>query len=135
MTWNTILSCAKCGAIYNVEVWNLGHKESDQINCECCGEEIRSWKNEAHSYSISSIKREGSLKLLHKDWEQYVGKRLRFSKGDQSIEGKVLGLDTSFRAVTNATTETLDNSWLIETEDGHYSIFPEDDWQVCIIIE
>ena len=131
VTWNTQLSCQKCGAIYEIEVWNLGHKESDQIACQCCGSVIRSWKNEARSYSISSMVREGTFKLHHEDWEKYVGRRLRFSKGDEIIEGKVLGLDKSVVAATGPTA--VDHPWLIETKSDHIDIYPEDGWKIQLI--
>ena len=128
MTWNTQLPCQKCGAIYEIEVWDLGHKESDQLNCQCCGHIMRSWRKEARSYSISHMVREGTIRLRHQDWEQYVGRRLRFTKGDEIIEGKVIGSDTSVVAATSP--ETVANPWLIETESGHVGIFPEDGWKV-----
>ena len=131
MTWNTQLSCQKCGAVYEIEVWDLGHKESDQIDCQCCGNVIRSWKNEARSYSISRIVREGTFKLLHQDWEKYVGKRLRFSKGNEIIEGKVLGLDKSVVAATGPTT--VAHPWLVETKFDHIGLYPEDGWNVRLI--
>ncbi len=131
MAWNIPLPCQNCSAIYDIEAWDLGHKESDQLMCQCCGHVIRSWKNEARSYSISRMVREGTFKVCHQDWEKYVGKSLRFTKGDEIITGKMIGLDLDYTFATSLTT--IANPWLIEMETDYYSIFPEDEWNVRLI--
>ena len=42
-------------------------------------------------------------------------------------------LNISLRAVTNAIAATADKPYLTETDDGHYSISPEDGLKVCLI--
>ena len=37
MTWKTSETCTRCGAQYEIDVWDLGHKDSDSITCQCCG--------------------------------------------------------------------------------------------------
>lgn len=101
MTLNVNLSCQNCGAIYEIEVRDLGYKECDKLVCQCCGHIIRSWKKEARSYSISRMVREGTFQLSHQDWKQYVGKQLRFTTGKEVVAGKMIGLDLSVIAATS----------------------------------
>ena len=67
MTWKTTASCPKCGAYYESDVWDHGHKDSDLLICECCREVVKRWKNEARSYSIARTISRGSLHIKHED--------------------------------------------------------------------
>jgi len=129
MTQISQLACKECGAIYEVNIWDLGFRETDQINCECCGETLKSWRNGSASYLISRILREGSFRLTHKDWQKFKGKTLRFTKGEIIIEGKVLGLDESVLSATNSP-EKIASPWCIETESGLVLLFPDDGYKV-----
>ena len=129
MTWKTSRDCQKCGASYELEVWDLGHQETDSIQCECCGEIILKWRKEARSYSISRTISPGNLSLKYEDWGKYKGKKLKFTKGDVVIEGVLKGLGTSVMAVS---VEKVVNPWEIETENEIVSLCPEDGWRICV---
>lgn len=61
MTWKMTDTCKQCGATFEIEVWDLGHKESDSLICQFCSHEIRKWKNEARSYSIIKVITPGTI--------------------------------------------------------------------------
>ncbi len=128
MTWKTSRDCKQCGASYELEVWDLGHQETDSIQCECCGNIILEWRKEARSYSISSISRHGDLEIRYEDWEKYLGKRFKLSKGDTVIKGVLKGLGQSIVAVS---PEKVVNPWKIETEESTIELYPEDKWRIC----
>lgn len=51
--------CSACGSQYDLEVLDLGHKESDHITCQVCGKIFKEWHNEARSYSIKRLLQRG----------------------------------------------------------------------------
>ena len=128
MVWKTTRDCNKCGASYTLEVWDLGHQETDSIKCECCGNVILKWRKEARSYSISNIITHGNLKIKYEDWEKYLGNKFTFSKSGTVITGVLKGLGKSIVAISS---EKAINPWAIETEEGIVELYPEDGWKIC----
>jgi hypothetical protein len=129
MTWKSSETCNNCGASYEIDIWDLGHKDSDRIICECCGNEIKKWKNEARSYSIARMVAPGNMRLKYNEWEKYKGKKLKFTKGAVQIEGILKGLGES--VIATSSGEAV-NPWLIITENGECEIHPEDNWIICM---
>jgi Zn ribbon nucleic-acid-binding protein len=130
MTWKTTASCPKCGAYYELDVWDLGHKDSDLVICECCGEVVKKWKNEARSYSIARTISRGSLHIKHEDWEQYKDKKLRFIRGDDEVIGIMKGL--GFDKLIALSPEKYVHPWLIQTKEDNVLICPEAGWIICL---
>lgn len=128
MTWKTSETCSHCGAQYEIDVWNLGHKDSDSIACQCCGEILMKWKNEARSYSIARQINPGNIKPKHEEIDNYKGKSLRFEKGATSFEGVVIGLGDSVMAIS---PDKVIRPWVIRTENEDIHLNPEDNWVVC----
>jgi hypothetical protein len=127
MTRKTSADCANCRASYELTVWDLGSKESDSISCPCCGELLREWKNESHSFSITGEIRKGNLRLTEDSLPSYIGKRIRIEKGTEVFEGVVKGLGESLMA-TGATT--VGRPWLLETANGDIEFMPTDMWRI-----
>lgn len=125
--WKTIESCNECGASYEIDVWDLGHKERDIIRCECCGNTIKQY-DEARSYSISKLINQGTLILKYEDWEKFKGKKLKFRKGAEEIEGVLQGLGDS---VTALSPEKAVRLWLIKSDKGNFELYPES-WTISI---
>lgn len=60
MTWTMQRGCDACSSQYELEVWDLGHKDSDSLVCQVCGAVFLEWRNEARSYSIKSLVQRGT---------------------------------------------------------------------------
>ena len=128
MTWRTTESCKRCGAHYEIEIWDLGHKESDSISCRCCGNILREWKNEAKSFSISGVLSRGNMQLKYDDIEKYIGKRFRFQKDSIQFEGEIVGLGDSVMAISPTL---VIKPWVVRTAEKDIHLHPENDWQIC----
>lgn len=128
MTWKISETCSRCGAQYEIDVLDLRHENSDSITCVCCGETIKEWRNEARSFSIARQMFSGSIDPKYKDIDKYIGQILRFSKGETSFEGIVVGLGDSVMAIS--PTEVI-RPWVIRTNKKDIHINPEDGWIVC----
>ena len=128
MIWKTRETCSHCGAQYEIDVRDLGHKDSGSISCQCCGEILREWKNEARSYSIARLTSSGNIAPKYNDIEKYKGRRLKFTKGDTEFEGVVKGLS---ELVMAASAEKLIKPWVIETDKEDVHLNPEDGWLIC----
>ena len=128
MTWSTNLTCDKCKASYQVEVWDLGHKETDSISCECCGAILKEWKKEPKAYVIKSKSMHGNLNINHNDINNHKGKKLRFSNGNITFCGVVKGLSTSVVALSQ---DEVAHPWEIDCENETNCVAPSEEWNIC----
>ncbi len=71
---------------------------------------------------------QGTLKLKYEDWEKYKGKKLKFRKGSEEIEGILQGLGES---VTVLSPEKAVRLWLIKADKGNFELYPES-WTISI---
>lgn len=127
MSDKTSLSCQNCNAAFIVDVFSLGHKENDGLQCDCCGEWILPVEKRTKSYSIIGVTRHGNLKLNRADLASFIGKKLLFSRGKESFVGIVNGQSEAVFATALGPT----HPWHVISGETAYHLDPEDHWNIC----
>lgn len=122
------MSCGRCGGDFDVEVWDLGHKDSDSIACPCCGVTLHEWSKEARSYAVRGVTKHGNI-FTAEAISRLVGKRIRAQKGNKLYHGKVKGRHEMPMA---AGAQKLVFPMVIETDHEAVIIAPSDGWRVCL---
>ena len=129
MTWTTSADCKTCGTFFELTVMDLGFKESDSLQCSCCGATLLEWRKEPRSYTISRVLRPGSIPVQDADPSPFIGKRIRIEKGSNVYEGVVRGFGQSVVA-TGPTS--VGRPWLLETDSADVEFVPSDRWRICL---
>ena len=127
MSEKTHMSCNQCNASFVVDVFALGHREKDGLQCDCCGHWVLPEEKRTKSYSIVQVIRHGNIRPKRTDLEQYVGRTLRFERGNECFVGTVSGQSEA----VFATAKGPIFPWAVVSETTEYYLDPEDRWNVC----